>query len=44
MLDVAAEGVAQNHQLAEWKDHRDDDQNRAAPEAPKFAFDDGPHA
>ena len=42
VLDVAAEGVAEHDELHERKDHRHDDQHRAAAEAPQLAFDDGP--
>ena len=41
VLHVPAEGVAQDHELHEREDHRDDDQRRAAAEAPHLAFDDG---
>ncbi len=41
VLDVAAEGVAEHDQLHEREDHRDDDERRAAAEAPHLTFDDG---
>ncbi len=41
MLDVAAEGVAEDDQLGEREDHRHHDQERAAAEPPHFALDDG---
>jgi hypothetical protein len=44
VLDVAAERGAQNHELDEREQQRDDDQERAAPKPPQFAFDDGPCA
>jgi hypothetical protein len=44
MLDVAAKRVAEDHELHEREDHRHDDQDRAAAEAPQLALDDGPHA
>ena len=44
MLDVAPEGVAQHDELYDRKDHRHDDEHRAAPEPPQLALDDGPCA
>ena len=42
VLDVAAERVAEDDELHEREDQRDDDERRAAPEPPQLAFDDGP--
>ena len=42
MLDVAAEGIAEDDELHDREDHRHDDQHRAAPEPPQLAFDDRP--
>ena len=44
MLDLAAEGVAQDDQLDERHDHGHDHQGGAAAEAAQVAFDDGPDA
>ena len=44
VLHVAAERVAQNDELDEREQQRKDDEERAAPEPPQFALDDGPGA
>ena len=41
VLDVAAEGVAEDAELDDRQHHRHDDQHRAAAESAQLAFDDG---
>ena len=42
MFDLSAKGVAEHDQLHQRHDDRNDHQHRAAPEAAKIAFNDGP--
>ena len=44
VLDVAAEGVAEDDQLDDREHHRHDDQHRTAAEAPHLTLDDGESA
>ena len=43
VLHLAAEGVAENHQLRDRHKERHDDERRAAAKSAQLAFDDGPH-
>ncbi len=44
VLDLPAEGVAEDDELHQRHEQRHDDERRAPPEAPQLAFDDGPGA
>ena len=44
VLDLAAEGVAQDDQLDQRHEHRDHDQGGTAPKAAQVALDDGQDA